>query len=88
MASPHVAGVVAVYLSQRSFTTVAEAFDFVKSVSSLNRLKGIKGAFNGIVFNDAKQGVDKNPPPAPLLVKCGVITCLFRSDCDICSGFF
>ncbi len=88
MAAPHVAGAMAAILSQRDFDSVEQGFEFLQSISSLNRLKGIKGAYNGIAYVNEMLDIETFPPPPPAPVVCNTITCLFNPDCDICKGLF
>ncbi|KAF9273058.1 hypothetical protein BGZ68_001872 [Mortierella alpina] len=54
MASPHVAGVAALYLSFNSLPTAQSVFDKLTSTATLNKIKGtLKGSPNRLVFNGA-----------------------------------
>ena len=52
MAAPHVAGIVALALAEKNFTTVAEVHDYIKSVATPEKIKGnLQGAPNSLAFN-------------------------------------
>ncbi|KAF9104530.1 hypothetical protein BGX27_010059 [Mortierella sp. AM989] len=52
MATPHVVGVAASYLSQGSFDTVQELFDRLSSTATLDKIQGdLNGSPNKLVYN-------------------------------------
>ncbi|KAF9945629.1 hypothetical protein BGZ72_001165, partial [Mortierella alpina] len=54
MASPHVAGVAALYLSFNSLPTAASVFNKLTSTATLNKITGnLKGSPNRLLFNGA-----------------------------------
>ncbi|KAF9577773.1 hypothetical protein BGW38_006793, partial [Lunasporangiospora selenospora] len=54
MASPHVAGVAALYLSFNSLPTAQSVFDKLTSTATLNKITGnLKGSPNRLVYNGA-----------------------------------
>ncbi|KAG0246805.1 subtilisin-like serine protease [Mortierella sp. GBAus27b] len=54
MASPHVAGVAALYLSNQNLPTAQAVFDKLTNSATLNKIKGsLKGSPNRLVFNGA-----------------------------------
>jgi subtilisin family serine protease len=55
MAAPHVAGVVALALAEKNFTTVAEVADYITSVSTPGLVTGsLRGAPNRLLFSEFK----------------------------------
>ncbi|KAF9271998.1 hypothetical protein BGZ68_002827, partial [Mortierella alpina] len=54
MASPHVAGVAALYLSFNSLPTAQSVFDLLTSTATVGKITGnLKGSPNRLVFNGA-----------------------------------
>ena len=52
MASPHVAGVVALAMAERSFPTVAQVHDYIKSIGTRNKITGqLNNAPNSLLYN-------------------------------------
>lgn len=57
MATPHVVGVVALALAEGSFMTVKEVHDYIKAVSSKDKITGaLKGAPNNFLYNNVIDG--------------------------------
>lgn len=97
MATPHVAGVVALALAEGNFTLVADVHDYIKAVGSKDRVKGdLDGAPNILLYNnvigggfpDEEPEVPKpGPPPKPKPPKtgeCPIPQCLFDPECETC----
>jgi subtilisin family serine protease len=52
MATPHVAGIVALALAEREFSTVAEVHDYIKSIATPGKVTGnLQGAPNSLAYN-------------------------------------
>jgi subtilisin family serine protease len=52
MATPHVAGVVALALAEKEFTTVAQVHDYIKSIATVGKITGtLQGAPNALLYN-------------------------------------
>jgi subtilisin family serine protease len=52
MATPHVAGIVALALAERQFSTVAQVNDYIKSIATPGRVTGnLQGAPNSLAYN-------------------------------------
>ncbi|KAJ3046604.1 hypothetical protein HK097_000710 [Rhizophlyctis rosea] len=96
MASPHVAGVVALALAEGNFTTVAEVHDYIKAIASKDRVKGALGKTpNSLLYNNVKGGkrpddepVEPTPgedePDEPGNGECPFPQCLFDPSCTGC----
>ncbi|KAJ3276504.1 hypothetical protein HK104_003645 [Borealophlyctis nickersoniae] len=99
MASPHVAGVVALALAEGNFTTAAQVQDYIKAVSSKDRITGSVGRTpNNFLYNNVTGGAlpDDEPtepkplPPAdpnepePGNGECPFPQCLFDPSCTSC----
>lgn len=57
MATPHVAGVVALALGEKQFATVANVHDYIKYVSTKDKITGaLKLAPNNLLFNNVTHG--------------------------------
>lgn len=67
MATPHVAGVVALALAEGNFTSVAQVHDYIKLVSSKNRIAGtLQKAPNNFLYNNVvKGGFPDSEPKEP-----------------------
>lgn len=71
MATPHVAGVVALALAEGNFATVKEIHDYIKLVASKDKISGsLKGAPNSLLYNNVVGGgfpdeEPKLPKPVP-----------------------
>lgn len=87
MASPHVAGVMALLLADKPFPDVKSGFEYLKTIASLNRLRGTRNATNAIAYNGLVAGVESNPPAVPEPLVCAVWQCWFNPECDTCKGF-
>ncbi|KAI8924508.1 peptidase S8/S53 domain-containing protein [Entophlyctis helioformis] len=97
MASPHVAGVVALALAEGEFSTVKEVHDYIKQVASKDRITGsLRGAPNALLYNNVVGGgfPDNEPrdpkpqpepePEPPSDGECPIPQCLFDPDCTSC----
>jgi subtilisin family serine protease len=57
MATPHVAGVVALALAEGNFATVKEVHDYIKYVSSKDKIVGsLQKAPNNFLYNNVVKG--------------------------------
>ncbi|KAI8912510.1 peptidase S8/S53 domain-containing protein [Gorgonomyces haynaldii] len=97
MATPHVVGVVALALAEGEFTTVKEVHDYIKLVSSKDRIAGsLRGAPNNLLYNKVDGGKfpddepkEPLPPPEdepdePNEGECPIPQCLFDPECTSC----
>jgi subtilisin family serine protease len=98
MASPHVAGVVALALAEGNFTSPKEVQDYLKAVSSKDKIKGnLKGAPNNFLYNNVVKGSfpddePREPKPAPEYPEdpdepsgeCPIPQCIFDPKCTGC----
>ncbi|KAJ3040248.1 serine protease [Rhizophlyctis rosea] len=96
MASPHVAGVVALAVAEGNFTTVEEIHDYIKAVASKDRVKGSLGKTpNSLLYNNVVGGkrpddepVEPTPgedePDEPGNGECPFPQCLFDPSCTGC----
>jgi subtilisin family serine protease len=56
MASPHVAGVAAIYLSLKDYASAADLYNDIKTLATPGKVKGdLKESPNALVFNDPKK---------------------------------
>lgn len=67
MATPHVCGVVALALAEGNFDTVKEVHDYIKAVSTKDKIEGLlRGAPNNFLYNNViKGGFPDNEPREP-----------------------
>jgi hypothetical protein len=67
MATPHVAGVVALALAEGNFTSVKQVHDYIKLVSSKDKISGaLKLAPNNFLYNNVlKGGFPDSEPQEP-----------------------
>jgi subtilisin family serine protease len=71
MATPHVVGVVALALAEKQFESVKEVKDYLKGLSSKDRISGpLRGAPNNLLYNNVAGGKfpdnePKEPKPQP-----------------------
>jgi len=98
MATPHVAGAVALALAEGNFDTVAEVHDYMKEVASKDKIEGrLKGAPNSLLYNKVSGGdFPDDEPREPLPVpedpnepdepegECPIPRCLFDPACTSC----
>ncbi|KAJ3274258.1 serine protease [Terramyces sp. JEL0728] len=97
MATPHVVGVVALALAEGEFDTVKEVHDYIKQVSSKDKISGaLKGAPNNFLYNNVLGGgfPDKEPKEPlpqpdepeepPTEGECPIPQCLFDPECTSC----
>jgi hypothetical protein len=100
MATPHVAGVVALALAEGDFETVKEVHDYIKQVSTKDIIAGsLKGAPNNFLYNqvigggfpddepkEPKVPDDDEPdqPDEPTEGECPIPQCLFDPACTSC----
>lgn len=63
MASPHVAGAAALYLQENPSATPAEVVEALTSNASANKVSGVKGSANKLLYT--VPGGDTPPPPPP-----------------------
>lgn len=86
MASPHVAGVLAIMLSENSrYRTVDKGVEFFKTLFSRNRLSELSHSPNKMLFTGLVHSPEKLVPEDPPRI-CSVIECyLNESDCDDCA---
>lgn len=58
MASPHVAGAVALALAESSYTTVASVHDYLKTISTKDKISGaLNSAPNFLLYNKVDGGL-------------------------------
>jgi cerevisin len=97
MATPHVAGVVALALAEGEFKTVKEVHDYIKAVSSKDKITGkLDGAPNNFLYNNVNGGgfpddepkepstPDEDPEDPPEDGACPIPQCLFDPACTSC----
>ena len=97
MATPHVVGVVALALAEGEFATVKEVHDYIKAVSSKDKIAGsLRGAPNNLLYNNVLGGgfpddEPKEPAPQPEPEpedpsegECPIPQCLFDPACTSC----
>lgn len=99
MATPHVAGVVALALGEKEFASVAEVHDYIKALSSKDRVTGpLRLAPNNLLFNNVTHGGfpdsepkepkeptdDPNDPDEPGNGECPFPQCLIDPQCSGC----
>jgi cerevisin len=97
MATPHVAGVVALALAEGSFKTVQEVKKYLVEVSSKDKIAGaLKGAPNSLLYNNVVGGKfpddepkepvppsDEPEPEDPNEGECPIPQCLFDPACKV-----
>jgi len=98
MASPHVAGVVALALAEGNFTSPAEVQDYIKAIASKNKIKGaLRGAPNNFLYNNVTKGKRPDDEPVEPIpspedpedpdepgTECPFPRCLFDPACTGC----
>jgi subtilisin family serine protease len=97
MATPHVCGVVALALAEKDFDTVKQVKEYIKALSSKDRIKGsLKGAPNNFLYNNVVKGAfpddepkepkpqPEEPEPEPPAGECPIPQCLFDPECTSC----
>ncbi|KAI8902370.1 peptidase S8/S53 domain-containing protein [Globomyces pollinis-pini] len=97
MATPHVCGVVALALAEGDFKSVKEVHDYIKAVSSKDKIGGsLRGAPNNFLYNNVLKGgfpddEPKEPEPQPdepedppTEGECPIPQCLFDPACTSC----
>jgi cerevisin len=85
MATPHVAGVVALALAEGDFETVKEVHDYIKQVSTKDIIAGsLKGAPNNFLYNQVIGGGFPDQPDEPTEGECPIPQCLFDPACTSC----
>lgn len=99
MATPHVAGVVALALAEGHFTSVKEVHDYIKYVSSKDKITGaLRKAPNNFLYNNVIDGgfPDKEPkepsdpeddpedPEDPGNGECPFPQCIIDPSCTSC----
>ncbi|KAJ3088725.1 subtilisin-like serine protease, partial [Quaeritorhiza haematococci] len=85
MASPHVAGVMALILAERQFEKVEDGFAFLLGIGTRNRLQKLRKSANLLVYNGVVPGEDKDAPANPPKFTCGWLRCWWAPDCEACS---
>jgi cerevisin len=98
MASPHVAGVVALALAEGNFSSPKEVQDYLKTISSKNKITGnLRATPNNFLYNNVTRGArpddepvepkptpeDPNDPGEPG-GECPFPQCLFDPNCTSC----
>lgn len=101
MATPHVAGVVALALAEHGFDTVKQVHDYLKQVATKDKIEGkLSGAPNSLLYNKVFDGgfPDDEPreplPPSeepedpedPSDGECPVPQCFFDPACTSCNN--
>jgi len=97
MASPHVAGVVALALAEGNFTSPAEVQDYLKKIASKDKITGnLRATPNNFLYNNVTKGAcpddeptepkpaPENPEPSPPEGECPFPQCLFDPKCTSC----
>jgi len=98
MASPHVAGVLALAIAEGNFTTPAQVKDYLKAIASKDRIKGnLRQTPNSLLFDNVKGGArpdDEPVEPEPVPEDpndpgdgdgaCPIPQCLFDPACTSC----
>lgn len=72
MASPHVAGIAALYLADNPSATPAQVENAVIGNASVNKLSGLNGAPNLLAYSRFGGGGNPPPPPGPTELQNGV----------------
>ena len=94
MATPHVVGVVALTLAEKGYSTAEEVKEYLKSLSSKDRITGrLNGAPNDLLYNNVVGGnfpdqepkvptpVDEPPPDEGNEGECPIPQCFFDESC-------
>lgn len=97
MATPHVAGVVALALAEKDFASTKEVKEYIKAVSSKDKIQGsLRGAPNNFLYNNVSGGEfpdnepkepkpqPDEPEPEPPSGECPIPQCLFDPECTSC----
>jgi len=98
MASPHVAGVVALALAEGNFTSPADVSKYLVSIASKDKITGnLRKTPNSFLYNNVTKGTRPDdeplePKPAPEVpedpedpgVECPFPQCLFDPSCTSC----
>jgi subtilisin family serine protease len=97
MATPHVAGVIALALAEKDFATSKEVKEYLKALSSKDRIEGaLRGAPNNFLYNNVAGGTfpddepkepkpqPDEPEPEPPSGECPIPQCLFDPECTSC----
>lgn len=92
MASPHVAGIAALFLQNNSTATTQEVYDAITEFSTKNIVTNSRTTNNHMVYSllsgtdDGDDGTTNDPPTATFTVDCTDLTCNFdgsgSSDSD------
>lgn len=97
MATPHVCGVVALALAEKDFTSVKEVHDYIKAVSSKDKIAGsMRATPNNFLYNNVVKGsFPDNEPKEPKEPtedpsepdddgECPIPQCFFDPSCTSC----
>jgi subtilisin family serine protease len=96
MATPHVAGVVALALAEGSFKNAKQVQSYLQEISSKNKILGtLRGAPNDFLYNHVNGGnIPDNEPKEPEApnepedpedpTECPIPQCLFDPNCTRC----
>lgn len=78
MASPHVAGVAALYLAGNTSASPSTVFNALRDNATLNKLTGIgTGSPNRLLYSLIGSAPPDNPPVASFTFSCSGLTCSF-----------